>query len=102
MMFRFIFFFLSFTLCIASHAQTIQYHEGLTIYSEMKAGKTQYGFKNKSGKIVIPARFDGIANPFNGGQAIIILNNLYTARLIQKAKCVSLLFIKRYWRHLLD
>jgi hypothetical protein len=77
MMFRFIFFFLSFTLCIASHAQTIQYHEGLTIYSEMKAGKTQYGFKNKSGKIVIPARFDGIANPFNGGQAIIILNNLY-------------------------
>jgi len=77
MMFRFILFFLSFTLYIVSQAQTLEYHEGLTTYSETKDGKTQYGFKNKSEKIVIPARFDGVANPFNGGQAIIILNNLY-------------------------
>jgi hypothetical protein len=77
MMFRFILFILSFSLCIVSQAQMVEYHEGLTTYSETKDGKTQYGFKNKSGKIVIPARFDGVANPFNSGQAIIILNNLY-------------------------
>jgi hypothetical protein len=76
MMFRFILFFLSFSLCIVSHAQTLQYHEGLTTYSETKDGKTQYGFKDKSGKVVISTRFDGIDNSFNNGYAIIRINNL--------------------------
>ena len=77
MMFRFILSALLFSFVITSQAQTVQYFEGLTTYSETKNGKIQYGFKDKSGKVVIPARFDGVANPFNGGQAIIIINNLY-------------------------
>ena len=71
--------FISFFLIhfFVGQAQTQQYHEGLTSYSENVNGKQQFGFKDKSGKAIIPARFDAIAEPFSSGQAIVILNNLY-------------------------
>ncbi len=59
--------------------QTVHYNEGLTVFKEVKNGKQQAGFKDKSGKVVIPARFDSIAAPFSNGQAIIVLNNLQGA-----------------------
>lgn len=74
---RFIFILFLLTFFIVGHAQTQHYHEGLTPYSEIINGKTQFGFKDKSGKTIIPARFDGIAEPFSSGQAVVILNNLY-------------------------
>ncbi|WP_018343530.1 WG repeat-containing protein [Cytophaga aurantiaca] len=76
MMLRFIFIFLFLTIFFIGHAQTQQYHEGLTPYSENINGKSQFGFKDKSGKVIISARFDGIAEPFSSGQAVVILNNL--------------------------
>lgn len=74
---RLLFILLLFNFFILGHAQTQHYHEGLTPYSETINGKQQFGFKDKSGKIVIQARFDGIAEPFKSGQAIVILNDLY-------------------------
>lgn len=76
-MLRFIFLSLLLAVFSGSRAQTPQYHEGLASYSEVINGKTQYGFKDKSGRVVIHARFDGIAAPFSSGQAIVILNELY-------------------------
>lgn len=75
-MLRYLYIILFLTIFQIGHAQTQQYHEGLTTYSEVINGKTQFGFKDKAGKITIPARFDGIAEPFSSGQAVVILNNL--------------------------
>jgi|GEM_PF-3088797 len=72
-------FYILFLLLIylQSNAQTIQYHEGLTTYSETTDHKKQFGFKNKSGDVIISARFDSIAEPFRMNQAIVIVSNLY-------------------------
>jgi len=76
------------------HAQAQHYYEGLTTYSVTANGKPQFGFKDKSGKIVIPARFDGIAEPFSSGQAIIILNNLYGTIDIKGKMLISAIYKK--------
>lgn len=76
-MLRYSILLFTFAFILISRAQSQDFHEGLAIYTESKNGKIQFGFKNKSGKVIIPARFDGIAHPFNNGQAIIIINNLY-------------------------
>jgi hypothetical protein len=75
-MFRYLYIVLFLSVFQIGHAQTQYYHEGLATYSETINGKQLYGFKDKAGKVVIPARFDGIAEPFSSGQAIIILNSL--------------------------
>lgn len=64
------------TLFIAG-AQTIQYHEGLTTFKESKNGQVKVGFKDKSGKIIIPARYDSVADPFYNGSAIVVINQLF-------------------------
>jgi len=74
---RFIFILFLLTIFFTGYAQAQHYHEGLTTYSENINGKSQFGFKDKAGKVIIPARFDGIAEPFSSGQAVVILNNLY-------------------------
>jgi hypothetical protein len=74
---RFIFILFLLTIFFTGYAQAQHYHEGLTPYSENINGKSQFGFKDKAGKVIIPARFDGIAEPFSSGQAVVILNNLY-------------------------
>jgi hypothetical protein len=73
------YFYILFLLLIylPGNAQTVQYHEGLTTYSEIIDHKKQFGFKNKSGEIVIPARFDSVAEPFRMNQAIVIMSSLY-------------------------
>jgi len=74
---RIIFISIFLTFFFVGHAQTQQYQEGLTTYTENINGKPQFGFKDKAGKVVIAARFDAVAEPFSSGQAIIALNNLY-------------------------
>lgn len=76
-MLRFLFLSVLLTIFQTGYAQTVHYHEGLTTYSETTNGKTQFGFKDKSGKVVIPARFDAVAEPFNAGQAVVVVNGLY-------------------------
>ncbi len=74
---RFLYILSILFISIAVHGQTTTYHEGLAVYSEVKDGKTLFGFKNKADKIVIVARFDAIAESFQSGQAIVIVNGLY-------------------------
>lgn len=76
-MFRFLFASVFFQLVFVAHGQTILYNEGLTPFKETKNEKTKVGFKDKSGKIIIPARYDSIADPFHSGTAIVIVNKLY-------------------------
>jgi len=59
-----------------AQGQTVLYNEGLTVYKEIKNGKTKTGFKDKSGKVIIPARFDSVATPFQNGVAVVVVNNL--------------------------
>lgn len=76
-MLRFLFISIFFQLLFIVHGQTNVYNEGLTTFKETKNGKTKVGFKDKSGKVIIPARYDSIANPFYSGTAIVVVNNLY-------------------------
>lgn len=76
-MLRFLFVSIFFQLLCIAHGQTNVYNEGLTTFKETKNGKTKVGFKDKSGKVIIPARYDSIANPFYSGIAIVVVNNLY-------------------------
>jgi hypothetical protein len=76
-MLRFLYILSFLFISIFVQAQTTTYHEGLAAYSEVKDGKTKYGFKNKADKVIIAARFDAIAEPFQSGQAIVIVNGLY-------------------------
>lgn len=91
---RLLFILILLHFFILGHAQTQHYHEGLTPYSETINGKPQFGFKDKSGKVVIPARFDAIAEPFSSGQAIVIQNNLYGTIDLKGKMLISAIYKK--------
>lgn len=76
-MLRFVYISILLHFFFTGKTQTIQYNDGLTVFKEIKNGKQQVGFKDKSGKVVIPARFDSVASSFYNGQAIIVINQLY-------------------------
>ncbi|MBC7451739.1 MAG: WG repeat-containing protein, partial [Cytophagales bacterium] len=66
--------FFNILLCTA---QKIVYYEGLASFKTTKNSKNLYGFKDEKGRIIIPARYDSIAEPFRFGRAIVIINNQY-------------------------
>jgi len=100
-MIRFLFTTLFFQIFFIVYGQTVVYNEGLTTFKETKNGKTKVGFKDKSGKIIIPARYDSIANPFRSGTATVIVNNLY-GTIDTKGKSIIPVEYKKILQQLFD